>query len=535
MGEGMNALDPSEICVFEDFRLDRRGLFRQNHAGGFVPVKIGSRALDLLRALIERGGELVTRNELTAAVWPGMIVDEANLAVQISTLRGILDNPEATTSCIQTAAGRGYRFVASIIRHSEGTRPSTTVIADNRVGPTPHLSIVVLPFTSLSDDPEQHYFADAVTDDLTTDLSRLSGMFVISRNTACTFRQRSVDTRIIGRELGVRYALEGSVRPLGNRIRINAQLIDAETGAHLWAERFDAAIADISALQDEITRRLAIALNLELVAAEATRPTTQPEAADYILRARAVMMSAPSYESRQHAISLYERALTLDPHSIEAQIRLASVLIGRVLDDMTKTPTGDVERAEELLERAFSMGSRSALVHHVKAQLLRYQLRYEEAIPEYEAVLALDRNDVWTLVHLGICKFMIGSEEVTIPLAEQAIRLSPRDPMIGNWYYRIGLVHLYQSRSKEAIGWLERACRENSKDLLAHWTLAAAYGYSGDRDKAALALAEARKLDLNDRHTTIERVRTNWVAIKPDTRFESIFLAGLRNAGLREK
>ena len=153
MGEGMNALDPSEICVFEDFRLDRRGLFRRNHAGGFVSVKIGSRALDLLRTLIERGGELVTRNELTAAVWPGMIVDEANLAVQISTLRGILDNPEATTSCIQTAAGRGYRFVASIIRHSEGTRPSTTVIAHNRVGPTPHLSIVVLPFTSLATIP----------------------------------------------------------------------------------------------------------------------------------------------------------------------------------------------------------------------------------------------------------------------------------------------------------------------------------------------------------------------------------------------
>jgi tetratricopeptide (TPR) repeat protein len=214
---------------------------------------------------------------------------------------------------------------------------------------------------------------------------------------------------------------------------------------------------------------------------------------------------------------------------------LANHLIGGVLDEMSGSRTADVQRAKQLLERLMAVAPRGALLHLVRAQLLRLQLRYEDAIPEYEAVLALNQNDVSALVHLGICKFMTGSEEETIQLAERAIRLSPRDPMIGNWYYRIGLVHLYQCRASEAIGWLEKACRENSKDVLAHWTLTAAYGHAGDRDRAAAALTEARKLDANDHHATIERVRTNWVAIRPDRRFESIFLAGLRNAGLPEK
>jgi adenylate cyclase len=189
----------------------------------------------------------------------------------------------------------------------------------------PRLSIVVLPFSNLSDDQGQQYFADGITEDLTTDLSRLAGMFVISRNTAITYRSKRVDTRQIGRELCVRYVLEGSVRRADNRVRVNAQLIDAETDAHLWAERFDGDAGDLFALQDEITSRIAVALNLELVAAEAARSTEHPEALDYILQGRAAAMNTISRAKYAEAIPLFERALALDPHSVEAQSGLANM------------------------------------------------------------------------------------------------------------------------------------------------------------------------------------------------------------------
>jgi adenylate cyclase len=172
----------------------------------------------------------------------------------------------------------------------------------------PHLSIVVLPFSNLSSDPEQQYFADGITEDLTTNLSRIAGMLVISRNTAFTYRNKPVDTKQIGRELCVRYVLEGSVRRSGNQIRITAQLIDAETDAHLWAERFNGDTADLFTLQDEVTSRIAAALNTELVGAEAARPTVHPDALDYILRGRATRAKPPSRESYAEAIGLYERA-----------------------------------------------------------------------------------------------------------------------------------------------------------------------------------------------------------------------------------
>ena len=184
-------------------------------------------------------------------------------------------------------------------------------VAASSSQPTPasRASIVVLPFANLSNDPEQQYFADGITGNLTTDLSRIPDMLVISRNTAFTYRNKPVDTKQIGRELGVRYVLEGEVQRSGNRVRVTAQLIDAETDAHLWAERFDGDAGDLFALQDEITHRIAVALDLELVGAEATRPTEHPDAQDYILRGRAVRLKPPSRENRAEAVTLFERAL----------------------------------------------------------------------------------------------------------------------------------------------------------------------------------------------------------------------------------
>jgi TolB-like protein len=457
------------------------------------------------------------------AAWPGTVVEDNNLTVQISTLRRILDQNRQQGSCIQTVPGRGYRFVAPVTRVEPAASPapvlstgngSDGLMAENEqaqgpgllrqiggIAPTPRprgrhplwggvmatvigavvlvaavatvlnwrslwprnalqaprLSIVVLPFANLGNDPEQQYFADGVTEDLTIDLSRIAHMFVISRNTAFTYRNKQVDTKQIGRELGVRYVLEGSVRRSGDQLRVTAELIDAETDAHLWAERFDRETGDLFALQSEITRQIARALNLELIGAEAARPTERPDALDYILRGRAAYWQAPSRENYAAAAGLFERALTLDPSSAEAQSLLASALVDRVMNFPTQTDDGDIKRAEELAIQAVRISPRSALAHFARGQALRVQRRCDKAIPEYETALALNRNWSGLLADIGRCKIFVGPIEEAIPLQEQAIRLSPRDPLIGIWYYRIGQAHLLLSRIDEAILWFDKA------------------------------------------------------------------------------
>jgi TolB-like protein len=223
----MDGAASSAIFLFGDFRLDRRtgGLFRRDERGAVIPVAIGSRALDVLGVLVARAGDLVSKDEIMVGVWSGMVVEDSNLTVQISALRRVLDQGRAEGSCIQTVAGRGYRFVAAVTAALEKT------VAPAVPSAAPRLSIVVLPFANLSPDPEHQYFADGFTEDLTHDLSRIEGSFVISRNTAFTYRNKPVDTKEIGRELGVRYVLEGTVRRSGKQVRVNAQLIDAETDA----------------------------------------------------------------------------------------------------------------------------------------------------------------------------------------------------------------------------------------------------------------------------------------------------------------
>jgi TolB-like protein/class 3 adenylate cyclase/Tfp pilus assembly protein PilF len=404
----------------------------------------------------------------------------------------------------------------------------------------PRLSIVVLPFTNLSDDREQQYFADGITEDLTTDLSRIAHSFVISRNTAFTYRKKPIETKQIGRELGVRYVLEGSVRRSGNRIRVNAQLIDAETDAHLWAERFDHDTADLFALQDEITSRIANALGVELINAEAARPAVKPDALDYILRGRAVLHGKPrTADTYSEVINLFEHALALDPQSVEVQSRLAVVLADRVLALMTDSWSADLARAERLVNQALARSPRGWLAHFAKGHVLRAQKRWEEAVPEYQAALALNHNFVGVPICLGWCKLQAGSIEEVIPLAEQAIRLSPRDPSIGVCYNQIGTVHLLQSRTDDAIVWLEKACSAMPGLPGFRSRLAAAYALKGETERANAELAEACSLTKDDRFSSIAHYRAflgAWLRVpKVRTLFEATYFAGLRKAGVPEE
>jgi len=515
-------MQQDETFTFGRFEIRRR---RRELVVDGEPVELGSRAFDILLALIDADGAVVTKSELMNLVWPGTAVEENNLSVQIHALRRALGEDR---QFIQTVAGRGYRFIGEL--HA-GTAAQAKTLA------VPPLSIVVLPFTILSADPEQQYFADGITEDLTTDLSRLADMTVISRQTAFVYRTKPADMRQIGRELAVRYVLDGSARRLGDRIRVNAQLIDAETDIHLWADWFDGDADDLFSLQNEITSRIAISLDLELARAEANRPIVQPDALDYIRRGRALYLGrVPTSQSHAEQIALFESALALDPSSMKAQCFLAAALTSRVLDQMTESAGSDIARAEELASRALTAFPYSALPHFAKAQVLRAQNRPEDAIPEYETVLALNRNWVSAIAALGFCKLMTGSIEEAILAQERAIRLDPRGPLVWLYSFWIGQIRLLQSRIDEAIRWLEKARSANPDHPLPHAYLASSYAFRGEAERATAALGEARRLSGDNRYATITRLRSVGFFGVPKIRsfFEATYLAGLRKAGMSD-
>jgi len=331
--------------------------------------------------------------------------------------------------------------------------------------------------------------------------------------------------------------LEGSVRRSGDKIRINAQLIDAESDAHLWAERFSGDTSDLFALQDEITGQIAVALNLELIAAEAARPTGHPNALDYILRGRAYGLKPDSRDSYIERISLFERALALDSRSVEAQSLLADALVERVMNGLSDSADDDLARAERLVGQALATPARCALAHFVKARVLRAQNRWEEAGPEYEAALNLNRNFVGALHGLAWCKLFAGSIDEVIPLEEQGIRLSPHDPDIGYWYVLIGRVHLLESRTDQAIVWLEKGCSAAPNIPFHHSWLAASYGLKGETERAATELAEARRRISDDRFSSIARLTAvgDFGVQKVRGLYEATYFAGLRKAGMPEE
>jgi len=422
---------------------------------------------------------------------------------------------------------------------SRAATPFTPQIAVTNPQPValvaPRLSIVVLPFANLSKDPDQQYFADGITEDLTTDLSRIGGMFVISRDSAFTYKDKPVNAKQIGRELGVRYLLEGSVQRSANQVRINAQLIAADTDAHLWAERFDRDMANLFAVQDEITGRIAVALDAEIIGAETARPTARPDALDLILRGRAAFLKPLSRETFDEAIGYFERALALDPGSVAAQASLAGSLAGRVLDGMTDTRAADLERAEALARQATAASPRTPLGHAARAQVLRAQDHYKEAIPEYEAVIAFNRNAVGAISALADCKLHVGPIEEVVPLQEQALRLSPRDPLTSNMYGRIGIAYLLQSSTDEAIEWLERARDANPARSFPYAGLAAAHALKGEIERASAELAEARRLN-NDFFRSLARIKARYSEVpQMHALFEATYLAGLRKAGMPEE
>ena len=285
------------------------------------PIQLGSRAIDLLLTLLRRRGQVVTKDELLAEAWPGTVVEENSLHVQMSALRKALEKYAGGGRFILTIPGRGYRFVAPI---KEPTSHQQQVIPSAPTSPLPlpeKPSIAVLPFSNISGDSEQDYFADGIVEDIITSLARFPSLFVISRNSSFTYKGHAVDIKQVGRELGVRYVLEGSIRKSGNRVRITGQLVHAENGMHVWAERYDGDLNDIFALQDEMTASVVGAVVPSLQHAEIERARGKPpnslDAYDLYLRALPAFYAC-TRESNRHALELLEQALALDPNFIAA-------------------------------------------------------------------------------------------------------------------------------------------------------------------------------------------------------------------------
>jgi adenylate cyclase len=361
----------------------------------------------------------------------------------------------------------------------------------------------VLPFTNLSNDPTQDYFADGVTENLTTELSRLHNSFVIARNTAFTFKGKSLDAKAIGKELGVRYVLEGSVQRDGTRVRVNAQLIDAESGAHLWADRFEDDVADLFKLQDEMVTRLARALQIELVNAEAQRSLhdrpRNPDAIDLTMRGLALLNHPPTKANRYEARDFFEQASTLDPTNADA-------LAGAAYVDATDYATGWSDQSVDLYARAMQRANQALLLdpnqstaHFTKAELIIFKAQPNEAaaateiIAEAEASLRADSSFARAYWAMAVGEMYLGHYEQAMSHLEEAMSISPRDSSLGVWHMEMGRNLLALHRTDDAVQEGLKAIDFGYRQQQSYTALAAFYAAAEKPQEAKAALVEAMK------------------------------------------
>ena len=417
-----------------------------------------------------------------------------------------------------------------VIRPADGPEAPATA---------PRLSIVVLPFANLSGDPAQEYLADVITEGLTTNLSRISGTFVIARSTAFTYKGKPVDVRQVGKDLGVRYVLEGSEQHSGNQLRVNAQLIDAETGAHLWADQFDADRADLLQMQDEIVTRLARAMQIQLVAVDAARVTrTHPgnlDAEDLALRCEAGIYNSPAGSAEfTAAFDLCDRALHIDNDNVFALTGMTLRYIIPVVEAQSRDPQADIGRANELVSRALAIDPSFYAAHFAKAYVLIAQGRTQEAVVEGERSLALNPSYIDAYLALCAANNFLGQPDRALELADKAMRLSPRDPHLRAMYHMKGWAFFMKRQDDQAIEWLRRA---EGGTVFTELILAAALALTGQQEDAHETLK--RYLAVNGvTTTTIARLRKQQLSLADNATWvaynERLF-EGLRKAGMPEE
>jgi adenylate cyclase len=423
---------------------------------------------------------------------------------------------------VVTAGGAWYFLAASRSAPVALVAPTTAKAA--------HLSIVVLPFTNLSNDPSQDYFADGITENLTTDLSRIRDSFVIARNTAFTFKGKNIPVKEISKELGVRYVLEGSVQRDQNRVRVNAQLIDGETGKHLWADRFEDDMADVFKLQDQVVARLANTLGSELVKAEAEKSTHSgnPDAIDLTMRGWAILNQlqlVADNDSLAKALGLFEQALKLDPNNVDALVGAAAAeRYDFIYGGMDEKP-GQIAKIEELLANAIRIDPTNARAYVVRGGLYRITRRTKEAAEAAENAVRLNPNYASAYAQLALDEVTPAEYPLAIANIDQAIKLSPRDPEMGRWRWTKGKTFNDMGQYQDAIREETAALDSGYSAWPVYAALAVAYAFTGRQSEAEAAVVQARKVN--------PKLTIKWYSARieePEVTYE-----GLRKAGLPEE
>lgn len=482
--------------LFEDyaFDTDRRELRR-----GTEPIAVAPKVFDLLDYLIGNRERVVSKHDLISAIWEGRVVSDVAMTTRLNAARKAIGDSGDEQRLIKTFPRKGVRFIGKV--HETPGPVSATV---TRSLPTLALavpgkpSLVVLPFANLTPDPEQEYFVDGVTESLTTDLSRMVGIFVIGRNTAFAYKGKHIDLKQIGRELGVRYILEGSVQHGDGRIRINVQLIDAESGNHLWAERFDKPIADLFDMQDELGARLANQLGTELVAMEARRAARapHPESMDLYFQGMAYVNRGSDPGNLSRAREFFEQALCLDAGNIDAMVGTAFVDATRGTSMLTGDRTARLMAAETTLAMVLAQKPNHAMAHCLMGVVQIFTKRAAQGIAECERALALDRNLATAYAWIGLGKCYLGRAEETEAYVMNAFRLSPRDNRAFSWMNTAAAAQSYLAADEAAACWYRRSIETNRNVApFVHFFHAAALAHLGQIEEARASVQAGLALD----------------------------------------
>jgi TolB-like protein len=480
---------------FEDYVLDttRRELRRGNDL-----VSLEPQVFDLLEYLIRNRHRVVSKDDLIASIWNGRIVSESALSNRINAARCAIGDNGEDQRLIRTVVRKGIRFVGDVVERHE---PASGAAQNPAQYPTlpDKPSIAVLPFQNLSGDPEQEYFADGTVEDLITALSRFSTLFVIARNSSFVYKGRAVDIKQAGRELGVRYVLEGSVRKASNQVRITGQLIDATNGAHLWADRFDGNLEDVFDLQDRVTSSVVGAIVPKLEKAEFERvkrkPTENLDAYECFLRGMASYYRHTD-ASISEALRLFYRAIELDPDFASAHGMAAWCYGWRRINRWMTDPAKEIAETERLARRAAALGPDDAIALSRAAHALSYVVGDLDAAATFvERALLLNPNLVGAWYASGWGRINRGEPEVAIEHLAYAMRLSPLDPQIMAMQAGTALAHFLAGRYGEASSWTERAMWAQSSYFTTVPIAAASYALAGRNAEARKAIARVRELD----------------------------------------
>jgi TolB-like protein len=516
--------------LFGDCVLDAE---RRELSRGSEVIATGPQVFDLLVYLIQNRERVVSKDDVLDSVWSGRTVSESTLTSHINAVRKAVGDSGEQQRLIRTIARKGFRFVGEVreIRIPDGSNPPGTELETPALPDKP--SIAALAFQNLSGDPEQEYFADGVVEDIITALSRIRWLFVIARNSSFTYKGRAVDVKQIGRELGVRYVLEGSVRKSANRVRITGQLIDATTGAHLWAERFEGTLDDIFELQDQVAASVVGAIAPQMERAEIERakrkPTENLNAYDYYLRGMANLQLG-TQEAIDEALPLFEQAITLDPDFAPAYAMAAWCYVWRKVNGwMTDTPR-EVAEGARLARRAVELGRDDAVAltraGHALAHLAG-DLAGGIALLDRAVMLNPSHAAAWFLG--GFLRVWNGEHDSAIEHFTRAMRLSPLDPESYRMQAGMAMAHMFEGRLDAAASWADKAFRDLPSFLLVVAIVAASHALTGRTEEGRRAMDHLRQLDPSLRISNV----TEWLPIQRAEDL-AIFADGLRKAGLPE-